>query len=139
MRKSAKNYIEDILRDYPKLLDYIAEREDEIRYPVRQLDENVGGGKSSVITKPQESTLITIEQDERLTALKRQYNIIHDLYESTDDDTRALIREKYFKKHPEYTVDGLIMDGQIFCSRRTAYQKQSDFLEELAKKLNVRI
>ncbi len=46
MRLSTIRKVEDILRDYPKIDKYIEDREQELRYPVKPADDNVGGGKA---------------------------------------------------------------------------------------------
>ncbi|WP_288531053.1 transcriptional regulator [uncultured Secundilactobacillus sp.] len=140
MKRSTIRKVEDILRDYPKLDKYIEQRESELRYPMSQTDDNVGGGKSNY---PDHDgplrTLITIDEDRKINALKRQRDVIGDLLDECDKDTKTLIQELYFNRHPQFTIEGLVMNNYVEVSRRTAFKLKKEFINELAKALNLDI
>lgn len=139
MRKSTFNYIKDILADYNKIDDYIKKREEELRYPHRETDLNgdIKGTRSSYDNHV--NMMITIEQDRRLTSLERNKRVISNLLNEADEDTLTIIEELYIKKRPIYTLQGLIDNEMIFCSRRTASNLRTKFFEEVAKELNLEI
>lgn len=137
IRSGTKKRIEEILRDYPNLDRYIAQRTEELRYPHREHDENVGGGKSSKISKPQEQMVITIEADKRLAMLEKEQRAIKKCLDNTDGDTRVIINELYFRKHPYYKVDGLILNNLITCSRAQAFRLKHEFLMDVANELEL--
>ncbi len=137
MKPSLKRTAEDILRGYHKLPKYIKERREELMYPVTDRDENIGGGRSSTISKPQEQMVITIEQDEELRALKREQIIIDKMLAKCDEDTRRIIDELYFNSHPYYTIDGLVQQHLVLCSRTSAFRKRDRFLSELCRRLRI--
>lgn len=74
--------MDDLLFDYQKIDHDIAVRLVELDHPWRDGDSNVGGGRSSIISKPQEEIVLRHEGDIRL-----QY-----LYRLKDDCERAIAR-----------------------------------------------
>ncbi|MDT7016163.1 transcriptional regulator [Latilactobacillus curvatus] len=137
MRRWAFKCIEGILRDYPNIPDYIKQREQELMYPIQTPDENIGGGRSSTIIKPQERMIITLDEDRRLNALKQQRKLIDDTLDEFGTDTEAIINELYFKKRQEYTIEGLIEQRKIFVGRSKAFELKTEFIESLGTKLGL--
>lgn len=138
MKRSTFNYIKDILRDYPNIDKYIKERELELRIPHRQTDLNADI-KGNRISDSMTNMMITIEQDRRLSALERNKRVIEDNLQECDEDTRTIIEELYIKKYTQYTMDGLVQNGLIYCSRRKAFNLRDAFFENVARDLNLEI
>ena len=138
MKRSTFNYIKDILRDYPNIDKYIKERELELRIPHRQTDLNADI-KGNSISDSMTNMMITIEQDRRLSALERNKRVIEDNLQECDEDTRTIIEELYIKKYTQYTMDGLVQNGLINCSRSQAFNLRNYFFENVAKELNLEI
>lgn len=137
IRRATKLLIEDILRDYPEIDEHIKNKREELMYPISDEDDNIGGGKSSKISKPQEQLIIRIDEDEELTQLRRQRDVITECFRLADQDTQTLISELYFKKHPQYTVDGLIAQKKIYCGWTKAHRLINNFINEVAKGLKL--
>lgn len=138
MRRSTIRKVEDLLRDYPNIDKYIEQREQELRYPMTQEDENIGGGHSQSLRNERALTmLITIDEDRRLNTLKRQREVIDDCLDGVDEDTQVIIGELYFRKRPQYTVDGLVVNHLVHCSRRSAYRLKKEFISECAKRFGL--
>lgn len=137
LRSDIRLRCENILRDYPNVEEYIRDRKQELTYPPQEIDENVGGGKSSKISRPQERILITLDEDMRLRMLERQKKAVTDCYLETDEDTRTIVRELYFKKHPTYTISGLSINHKVNVSIATAKRLRTRFLIELSEKLGM--
>ncbi|MGF3112485.1 transcriptional regulator [Facklamia sp. P13064] len=136
MKRSTFNYIQDILRDYPKLDKYIEEREEELRYPFKPTDINAGiqgNGRNDKMT----NMLITIEEDKRITALRRNQRVISDNLDECDEDTKTIINELYLKKYPRYTMNGLVENKIIYCSRSQAFNLRNRFFENIADDLGL--
>nr|WP_247652415.1 transcriptional regulator [Lactiplantibacillus pentosus] len=134
VKRTTIRKVEDILRDYPKIDKYIEKREQELRYPTVPRDDNVGGGKAQYKYGSQTlDTLITIDEDRRINALKRQRNVIDDCLDDAGKDTGVIINELYFCKRPQYTIDGLITSHLINVSRRNAFRLKNSFIKECAK------
>lgn len=106
-------------------------------YPVRETDENIGGGRSSFISKPQEQMILTIEEDEQLQSLKKQLDTVNKVLDESEPDVRIIIKELYFRKHPLYTMTGLVQQRLIHCSRSSAFRQRDAFLDRLCKELKI--
>ncbi|MCG0662327.1 transcriptional regulator [Lactiplantibacillus plantarum] len=138
VKRSTIRKVEDILRDYPKIDKYIEEREQELRYPTATRDENVGGGRAQFkYPETTLNTIITIDDDRRINALKHQREVIDDCLDGVGRDTEVIIKELYFKKHQRYTIDGLITNHLVNVSRTKAFQLRNDFVTECAKGLGL--
>lgn len=73
MRRTVQHVLEDILRDYPKLSQYIKAREEEIANPTPEPDDNVGGGRAENRRRdPVGKVVITINDDRRIRKLKKE-------------------------------------------------------------------
>ncbi|ARW13410.1 hypothetical protein C7M33_00001 [Lactiplantibacillus plantarum] len=138
VKRSTIRKVEDILHDYPKIDKYIEEREQELRYPTAPRDDNVGGGKAQYkYPETTLNTIITIDDDRRINALKHQREVIDDCLDGVGRDTEVIIKELYFKKHQRYTIDGLITNHLVNVSRTKAFQLRNDFVAECAKGLGL--
>lgn len=136
MKRSTFRKMEDVLRDYPLLNRKIESVEEEIRYPYREPDDNVGGGKAQYKkTQPELGTLILLEDDERIKSFKMQRQAVDECLDEACDDAKTIIRELYFVKHPKYTIDGLVTNHLIAVSHSPAYNLRQDFICNLAHKL----
>ena len=130
--------LEELLRDYPKLPQYIKEREEEIEHPVMDDDENVGGGLAENKPKdPVGNTVITMTDDRSLQQLKREYRIISKCLDESGTITVRLIQELYFDNYAKRTVPELCDQHIVPVGTTRAYELRNEFLNKLARKLNV--
>ncbi|MBR7928461.1 transcriptional regulator [Aerococcaceae bacterium zg-ZUI334] len=136
MKKSTFNYIKDILKDYPNIDRYIKERELELRIPSKQEDLN-SGIRGNRVSDSMTNMLITIEQDRRLSALERNKRVIEDNLQECDNETRVIITELYINKYQKYTMEGLVQNKLIYCSRRKAFDLRDAFFENIANDLGL--
>lgn len=137
IRSDIRSRCENVLKDYPHIDEYIKDRKLELAYPPKEVDENVGGGKSSKVSRPQETYVVTLDQDMRLRMLERQKSAVTDCYLAADKDTRIIVDELYFKKHPTYTISGLSTQHKINVSIATAKRMRTKFLLDLSQKLGM--
>lgn len=138
MRRSMRPVLEELLRDYPKLPQYIKEREEEIEHPVMDDDENVGGGRAENKPKdPVGNTVITMTDDRSLQQLKREYRIISKCLDESGTITVRLIQELYFDNYAKRTVPELCDQHIVPVGTTRAYELRNEFLNKLARKLNV--
>ena len=138
MKRYTFRYIEEILKDYPDIDKHIHEREMELRYPVLPADENVGGGRAqNKIAEPVLNMMITIDTDRRLYNLKRNQKAIDDTLDEFGNDTYTIINELYFKKHPGFTLNGLVQNHKILVGKDKAYKLRNSFFESLARRLGL--
>lgn len=139
MRTATFNYIKQILADYNHIDEHIKKREEELRAPFRESDVNSGIKSNYTKNDQNDRMLITIEQDRRLAALERNKRIVTNLLAESCADTQTIIRELYMKKRPEYTLQGLVENKKIYCSRSKAAKLRTVFFEEMAKKLDLNL
>ncbi|APX73125.1 hypothetical protein BTM29_11425 [Companilactobacillus allii] len=137
MRRDIKLRIETILKDYPDMDNYIKKRKEEIMVPHREIDENVGGGKSSKISKPQETMMVTLDADRRLNMLEREKKAVEKCFFESNFETQMIIKELYFKKYRTYTLEGLNYNHVVSLSVRTIKRLKSEFLNNLANELEI--
>lgn len=107
--------VEDILYDYPKLESEIAKRRLSIRVPHRESGESVGG-KSNIISRPQESYVINLERDKRLKILEEHLEVATEVLETLDPSEYEVIRLYYFQRPRRYTWEGV--------AQKTGYSKR---------------
>ena len=136
MRRTLKNYILDLLSDYNNIPKYIKEREDEIRHPIIERDDNVGGGRAqNKPGNPTEQLVITLTDDLRLKKLEKEYQVITDCYNKADPDTQTIVRELCFKDrhHRVYTMEGLFLQHKINVGPSKGYKLRNEFIKDVAK------
>lgn len=69
---------------------------------IREVDENLGGGKSNIMGKPVENLAVRYLSDKRLIFLQNVQEAIRNTLDGLDDTTRKIIQLRYF--HPaEYS------------------------------------
>lgn len=126
------------MRDYPKIDKYIEKREQELRYPTVPRDDNVGGGKAQYkYPETTLNTIITIDDDRRINALKHQREVIDDCLDDVGHDTEVIITELYFRNHPRYTLVGLVDNNLLSVGKARAYELRNAFVNECAKRLGL--
>ena len=101
-------------------------------------DDSVGGGKAQFKPgSPVENVVLTLNDDYRLKRLKDEYDAITYVYEQSSEDTQVIINELYFKRHPVYNMEGLVINGKINCRATTGYNLRNKFVAEVAKQLKL--
>ena len=136
MKRSTFNYIKQILKDYSQIDEHIKRRTEELQYPHRPDDVNAGI-KGNAQSDSMTNLMITIEQDRRLSALERNKKVVADNLSECGKDTETIITELYIKRYPRYTLEGLIKNGIIYCSRSQAYRLRYAFFDNVANDLNL--
>ncbi|WP_063489734.1 transcriptional regulator, partial [Lactiplantibacillus plantarum] len=117
---------------------YIEKREQELRYPTVPRDDNVGGGKAQYkYPETTLNTIITIDDDRRINALKHQREVIDDCLDDVGHDTEVIITELYFRNHPRYTLVGLVDNNLLSVGKARAYELRNAFVNECAKRLGL--
>ncbi|MHC5228383.1 transcriptional regulator [Enterococcus sp. LJL99] len=139
MKKATFNYVKEIVADYPRVDEYIKQRQEELRYPYRENDLNAGIKAKHGNYDVQDYLMITIEQDQRLAALERNKRVVSMVLEECCEDTKVIIQELYMRRMPKYNIQGLITNGLIFVGRTKAFELRDQFFLMVAKDLNLTI
>lgn len=125
MEKTKRIQAEHLLEQYPKLKSRIQLRKAEILIHDSD-DENIGGGKSGFIQKPEESMILAWESDSKLSELQRLYRDIKVFLNACTDDQKAICNMKYFST--DYYTWEEVADKLHF-GHRTIYNKREAILE----------
>ncbi|WP_291472184.1 transcriptional regulator [Companilactobacillus sp.] len=125
-------YLEELYSDYTNINNLIATRVLELDHPWKQTDENIGGGRSSHISRPQEEIVIKRENDIRLQWLLKLQVAGDKAVEQFTDEQQRMYELKYLSNdYYDWEIVGDIMG----CSHTSIYRKRYKFLELLGKQI----
>lgn len=136
MDKAELAYFEKLFKDYYSYDKKILLRKAELT--VREIDENVGGGKSNIRAKTVENMVIKQLSDERLVFLENVKDAIEytlDMIEMINPHFKTLIVEKYFKNGGIETWEDVAK--RVGWSTSQAYNIRYKTLEIFANKLGL--
>ena len=136
MDKSELAYFEKLFKEYYSYDEKILLRKAELA--VREIDENVGGGKSNIRAKTVENMVIKQLSDERLVFLENAKDAIEytlDVIEMINPHFKTLIVEKYFKNGGIETWEDVAK--RVGWSTSQAYNIRYKALEIFANKLGL--
>ena len=136
MDKSELAYFEKLFKEYYSYDKKILLRKAELA--VREIDENVGGGKSNIRAKTVENMVIKQLSDERLVFLENAKDAIEytlDVIEMINPHFKTLIVEKYFKNGGVETWEDVAK--RVGWSTSQAYNIRYKTLEIFANKLGL--
>ena len=136
MDKSELAYFEKLFKEYYSYDKKILLRKAELA--VREIDENVGGGKSNIRAKTVENMVIKQLSDERLVFLENVKDAIKytlNMVELINPQFKTLIVEKYFKNGGIETWEDVAK--RVGWSTSQAYNIRYKTLEIFANKLGL--
>lgn len=136
MDKSELAYFEKLFKEYYSYDKKILLRKAELT--VREIDENVGGGKSNIRAKTVENMVIKQLSDERLVFLENVKDAIEytlDMIEMINPHFKTIIVEKYFKNGGIETWEDVAK--RVGWSTSQAYNIRYKTLEIFANKLGL--
>lgn len=136
MDKAELAYFEKLFKDYYTYDKKILLRKAELA--VREIDENVGGGKSNIRAKTVENMVIKQLSDERLVFLENAKDAIEytlNMVELINPHFKTLIVEKYFKNGGIETWEDVAK--RVGWSTSQAYNIRYKTLEIFANKLGL--
>ena len=136
MDKSELAYFEKLFKEYYTYDKKILLRKAELT--VREIDENVGGGKSNIRAKTVENMVIKQLSDERLVFLENVKDAIEytlDVIEMINPQFKTLVVEKYFKNGGIETWEDVAK--RVGWSTSQAYNIRYKTLEIFANKLGL--
>jgi hypothetical protein len=136
MDKAELAYFEKLFKDYYTYDKKILLRKAELA--VREIDENVGGGKSNIRAKTVENMVIKQLSDERLVFLENVKDAIEytlNMVELINPQFKTLVVEKYFKNGGIETWEDVAK--RVGWSTSQAYNIRYKTLEIFANKLGL--
>ena len=133
MRKCTKNYLEGNLKLYPKYDEMIREKEQALLNPDEvYIDQNIGGGRSSFVSRQTEQKAVVILSDKELEIIKGHKRAIETTLYKSDDITKGIIEAHYFN---DTKLDSIAQDLETtfdFCNKL-----RKRYLDTLATELRL--
>ncbi|WP_307975930.1 transcriptional regulator [uncultured Streptococcus sp.] len=120
--------LDELLFDYVSIDHKIAVRKLEIS-DVPNTDENVGGGRSNIVSKPTENLVAKWDSDQRLNSLYAQKYAVENTLNMLDDDMERIFWLRWARGSVN-TWDGIA--GKMHMSIKTIYRKRQRILEIFA-------
>lgn len=125
-------YLEELYSDYTNIDNLIATRVLELDHPWKQHDDNVGGGRSSVISRPQEQIVLKHEDDLRLQWLLKLQDGGNRAVNQFNDEQQRIFDLKFVTS--DY-YDWDTIGEMLGYSRASIYRKRYKLLELLGKNI----
>lgn len=126
--KRQKMYFELLFKDYYQYPKMIAIRRAELA--VREVDENVGGGKSNIRSKPVENLAVRNLNDGYLQFLEKVQQAITDALATLNENERKVIDLWFFDNKGLNTWE--YVSEQTHYSKSRIYQIRDTVLEDFA-------
>lgn len=128
-------HIEAELYDYKGTVRRIQQRREELAES-SSVDENMGGGKSNLPSRPTEQLATRLASDVRLQELERIAGSIEHVYNICDKERQELIRLKYWTHPQTRTWEGIAQELNI--SRRQAFNWRNQIVQAIGEQLGWR-
>lgn len=120
--------LDELLFDYVSIDHKIAVRKLEIS-DVPNIDENVVGGRSNIVSKPTESMIAKWDSDQRLNSLYAQKYAVENTLSMLDEDMSRIFWLRWSRGSVN-TWDAIA--GKMHMSIKTIYRKRQRILEIFA-------
>lgn len=136
MKKQLNGLVDKMLFDYPHIDTYVDKRREELQFPYTETDENVGGSKSTKVSKPIENFIITIDEDKVLKGLVNQKNAIYNACQNLRVDHYKIIERYYFYNQARFkTLNALIEEFNV--PSATFYRALAAFKHDIISNLSL--
>lgn len=137
MKRGTFEYIEQTLLDYSRMEKHIEKRIEELKYPVRDKDENIGGGKSNTTSDPTGRLAVTIADDKLIYNLQRTKDTVAEVLDTLEPEARKIIELYYIEKPRKYTWSGVA--DQVGYSKSQCIRIRDTVFEKIAEELGMPI
>lgn len=108
-------------------------REWELLHPFSETDTNIGGGKSNKISNITEQKAVALAEDKLYQNLKHIVNVIEDLYQELDNDSKTIVDMRYWCKSDFYEWEDIA--DRLYMSRHKVLRKRNLLIDETAKRI----
>lgn len=132
--KNEFKFIEGLLTNHRRYPKWINEREQEILYPYRETDGNIGGGSSGIISNETERIASMLVHDKRLNELKKQFETVSWALGDSNRATREII-VGYYMTCPKVETWRSLSEAVNF-SQRHCKRMRDNFVVKVARELN---
>lgn len=129
LSEATKKSLDEELFEYNSIAHQIALRKLEIETE-REHDENIGGGRSSHISKVPEELVIKFSQDRRIQHLEQFRSDVEHCYKDMLTDEQRTIFDLRWLLDEANTWEEIAK--KIYCSEKSIYRKREKILEKYA-------
>lgn len=131
LNKDDLKWLEDKFERYTQLDKEIAIRKEELK--IREVDENIGGGKSNTVSSPVEVQVIKEQSDPYIRTRLMWKDGIEKTYCESSIEVQRIIEDKFWgdKNYLSWTAIG----EEYYISKTQVYRLRYDVLERFAKKI----
>ena len=133
MRDCTRIYLRADLCEFKQMKREIEAFRLAIMYPTKEIDENIGGGRSGFTSDPTAATAIKLVSPVELAETIKFVEIVEKMFESMDDDYEMIIRCKYIDN--ERAKKNFQVAQETYFSEKTVSKKDNEFLELLRLRL----
>lgn len=136
IRKVTFRHIEAELYAYHETKKEIVRLRNDILFGSSPVDENVGGGRSSLTSDRVGLTVSRLTSDKRLIALEDIAEAINFVYMRLTEERQKLVQLRYWTKPQLLTWDGVALKLEV--SRRTAINWRDEIVYAIAERVGWR-
>lgn len=136
LSKATFKHIEAELYKYNHTVQEIKRLRYNIIQTTVDVDENVGGGRSGIISKPTEMLATRLTTHKQLDYLEEIAYAIETIYNISPQHFRKLIKLRYWDKEKELSWEGI--SSELNCSKRQAQRWRDKIVYDVAEVLGWR-
>jgi RinA family phage transcriptional activator len=136
LKKATFKHIEAELYYYHDTLKEIERLRKDIMFCKENADENTGGGRGNLPSRPTERIGTILLTHKKLQQLETVTNAIQLVYDRVSDEYKRLIQLKYWTKPQRYTWDGIA--EKLHISKRQAMRWRDEIVYTIAEVLGWR-
>ena len=125
-RKTTFKHIEAEWYNYHHTLQEIARLREEIINPFREVDENIGGGKSNITGDPTGRIATRLATSKQIQHLEEVVNAIEKVYNALPNDYKNLVRVRYWS-NKKMSWDEIA--DEIHVHRTTAMRWRNEIIQ----------
>ncbi|MDC3412542.1 transcriptional regulator [Terrihalobacillus insolitus] len=122
--------------NYHQTLKEIANLREEIMNPPKEIDENIGGGRSGFTTSPTEKIVTRLSTNKQLNYLVEVVEAIEAVYNALPNDYKKLVQIRYWRRDKRLTWDGIASELNV--SRRQAIYWRDEIIQATVEVLGWR-
>lgn len=131
LSKSDLWWLEDKFHRYKQMDKEIAIRKEELK--IKQVDENIGGGKTNQTSRPVETEVLKSMNDPYIKTRELWKTSIEKVYKESSEEVQKIVCEKYWSDKSYMSWSQIAKENYI--SKSQVYRLRYDILERFAKEI----
>lgn len=135
MRNATKNYIDQLLIDYPHIEKEIESIKESIRTPYMEHDENSYMPGGNEVSKSLENTVIKISDSKILRQLEYTRKCLKAAIDTFTEDEKEFSKHYYFTYPREKTIQGIAIEMNY--SKSKLYEIRTSIRKIVARECRI--